>query len=134
MITSRVIKRKIPSLRIVIQEGLSTEDNACLRLEELEALDEKRLDAQQRLECYQARLTRVFNKKVRPRSFQVGDLVLSVRRPINMSNLIGNKFVSKWDGPYVVREVYTNGSYKIVDQDGVKVGPINGKFLKRYYA
>jgi hypothetical protein len=121
-------------LRIAIQEGLSNEDNVRLRLEELEALDEKRLEAQQRLECYQARLCRAFNKKVRPRSFQEGDLVLAVRRPIIMSKRMGSKFLSKWDGPYVVQEVYTNGAYKIVDENGLRIGPINGKFLKRYYA
>jgi hypothetical protein len=125
---------QIPSLRIAIQEGLSNEDNVRLRLEELEALDEKRLEAQQRLECYQARLCRAFNKKVRPRSFQEGDLVLAVRRPIIMSKRMGSKFLSKWDGPYVVQEVYTNGAYKIVDENGLRIGPINGKFLKRYYA
>ncbi|KAB5515689.1 hypothetical protein DKX38_026337 [Salix brachista] len=113
---------------------LSNEDNVRLRLEELEALDEKRLEAQQRLECYQARLCRAFNKKVRPRSFQEGDLVLAVRRPIIMSKRMGSKFLSKWDGPYVVQEVYTNGAYKIVDENGLRIGPINGKFLKRYYA
>ncbi|KAL9384217.1 hypothetical protein Peur_024540 [Populus x canadensis] len=43
-------------------------------------------------------------------------------------------FLSKWDGPYVVQEVYTNGAYKIVDENGLRIGPINGKFLKRYYA
>ena len=96
-------------------------------------MDEKRLEAQQRLECYQARMTRAFNKKVRPRSFQVDDLVLAIRRPIITSKRMGNKFVSKWDGPYVVQEVYTNGAYKVVDQEGVRVGPINARFLKRYY-
>ena len=45
-----------------------------------------------------------------------------------MKNRMGNKFLSKWDGPYVVQEVYTNGAYKIVDQYGVRVGPINGRF------
>ncbi|XP_015159092.1 uncharacterized protein [Solanum tuberosum] len=39
-----------------IQVGLTTESNAQLRLAELETLDEKRLEAQQRLEIYQARL------------------------------------------------------------------------------
>ncbi|KAL0444703.1 UNVERIFIED_CONTAM: hypothetical protein Slati_2193000 [Sesamum latifolium] len=72
------LEQQIPSLRIAIQEGLTEEENAHLRLE-LKALDEKRLEAQQRLECYQARLSKAFNKKVRPRSFQVGDLVLAVR-------------------------------------------------------
>ena len=34
-------EHQIPSLRISIQEGLSNEDNVCLRLEELETLEEK---------------------------------------------------------------------------------------------
>ncbi|XP_060200582.1 uncharacterized protein LOC132628835 [Lycium barbarum] len=67
------LERQIPSLRLAIQEGLTDEENARLRLEELEALDEKRLEAQQSLECYQARLSRSFNKRVRLRCFQVGD-------------------------------------------------------------
>lgn len=36
---------QIPSLRMAIQEGLSNENNVRLRLEELEALDKKRLEA-----------------------------------------------------------------------------------------
>ncbi|KAL0405374.1 UNVERIFIED_CONTAM: hypothetical protein Slati_3851300 [Sesamum latifolium] len=42
------LEQQIPSLRIAIQEGLTEEENARIRLEELEALDEKRLEAQQR--------------------------------------------------------------------------------------
>ncbi|XP_030941711.1 uncharacterized protein LOC115966668 [Quercus lobata] len=57
---------QIPSLWIAIQEGLTEEENAKLRLQKLKALDEKRLKAQQRLECYQARLSSIFNKKVKP--------------------------------------------------------------------
>ncbi|TMW95985.1 hypothetical protein EJD97_008088 [Solanum chilense] len=97
------LEKQISSLQIAVQEGLTTESNAQLRLAELEALDEKRLEAQQRLECYQARLARAFNKKVRPRSYQVGDLVLEVRRPIILNKCIGEKFTSKRDGFYVVR-------------------------------
>ncbi|XP_074300597.1 uncharacterized protein LOC141631881 [Silene latifolia] len=115
-------------------EELTSDDNDKLRLEELEALYEKRLQAQQNLQCYQARLSRAFNKKVRPQSFQVGDLVLAVRRSIITSHKLKGKFTSMWDGPYDVQEVYTNGAYKIIDEDGVDVGPINGKFLKGYYS
>ena len=118
------LERQIPSLRIAIQEDLSNEDNVHLRLEKLEALDKKRLEAQQRLECYQARVSRAFNKKVRPRSFQARDLVLVERRPI----------ITKWDGPYVVQEIYTNGAYKLIAEDDLRIGPINDKFLKHCYA
>ena len=128
------LEKQIPSLRMTIQEGLTEEENARLRLEELEALDEKRLQAQQQLECYQARLTKAFNRKVRPRSFQVGDLVLAVRRPINLKHRPGEKLTSKWDGPYLVQEVYSSNAYLLLDHEGVQIGPINGKFLKQYYA
>jgi len=36
------------------------DENHSLRLAELEALDERRLQAQQKLECYQAHLSRAF--------------------------------------------------------------------------
>ncbi|XP_015075475.1 uncharacterized protein LOC107019515 [Solanum pennellii] len=127
------LERQIPSLRLAIQEGLTEEENARLRLAESEALDEKRLEAQQNLECYQARVSRAFNKKVHLRCFQVGDKVLAVRRPIITSHKSGGKFTSKLDGPYVVQESYSNGAYKLVDADGLRIGPINAKFLKRYY-
>ncbi|KAL0360937.1 UNVERIFIED_CONTAM: hypothetical protein Sradi_3778200 [Sesamum radiatum] len=128
------LEQQIPSLRIAIQEGLTKEENTQIRLEELEALDKKRLEAQQKLECYRAWLFKAFNKKVRLRSFQVGDLILAVSRPIITTHRKGNKFLSKWDGPYIVKEAYTNSTYKLIAEDGLRIGLINGKFLKRYYA
>ena len=104
-----------------------------MRLAELEAFDEKRLESQQNLECYQARLSRAFNKKVCLGCFQVGDQVLAIRRSIFTLHKSGGKFTSKWDGPYVVQEAYSNGAYKHVDVDGLRIGPINAKILKRYY-
>ncbi|XP_015159818.1 uncharacterized protein [Solanum tuberosum] len=58
------LDKQIPSLQIAVQEGLTTESNIQLRLAGMEALDKKRLEVQQRLECYQARLARAFDKKV----------------------------------------------------------------------
>ena len=104
-----------------------------MRLAELEELDEKRLEAQQNLECYQARLSRACNKKVCLRCFQVREQILAVRIPIITLHKSGAKFTSKWGGPYVIQEAYSNGAYKLVDADGLRIGPINAKFLKRYY-
>ncbi|XP_070046703.1 uncharacterized protein [Nicotiana tomentosiformis] len=127
------IRRQILSLRLAIQEGLTEEKNARLPLEELEALDEKKLEAQQSLEYYHARLSRTFNKKVHLRSFQVGDQILAVRRPVIISHKSKSKFTSKWDVPYVVQEAYSSGAFKLVDADGLRIGPINGSFMKKYY-
>ncbi|KAK4407854.1 hypothetical protein Sango_0366400 [Sesamum angolense] len=43
---------------------------------------------------------------------------------------VGTKFTSRWDEPFVVKEAYTNGAYKLVAEDGLRIGPINRKFLK----
>ncbi|XP_070050741.1 uncharacterized protein [Nicotiana tomentosiformis] len=96
------LERQIPLLWLAIQEELTNEENARLRLEELEALDEKRLEAQQSLEYYQARLSRSFNK-----------------RPIIISHRSGGNFSAKWDQPYIVQEVYSSGTYKIVDSEDI---------------
>ncbi|KAG9450484.1 hypothetical protein H6P81_010449 [Aristolochia fimbriata] len=124
---------QLPSLRIAVREGLTTEECSQLRLAELESLDEQRLEAQQRLECYQSRMTRAFNKKVRLRSFQKGDLVLAVRRPMLFTSKTGGKFAPKWEGPYVVQEAYTNGAYKLVTANGSELPITNGKFLKQFF-
>ena len=48
---------------------MTKEDNDRLRLQELKALDEKWLQAQQRIELYQARISKDFNKKGKKRVF-----------------------------------------------------------------
>jgi len=55
-------------------------------------LDDKRLQAQQQIEFYQARITRAFNKKVKKLTFKKGDLVSTVRKPMVMTNKTKEKF------------------------------------------
>ena len=57
------------SLRVDLMTRMTKEDNDRLRLQELEALVEKRLQAQQHIELYQARISKAFNKKVKQRIF-----------------------------------------------------------------
>jgi hypothetical protein len=45
------------------------------------------------------------------------------------------KFEPKWEGPFVIKEVYSSGAYQIISPDGTySPSPVNGKFLKPYYA
>ena len=59
----------MPSLRVALTTKMTDEDNHQLRLQELKALDEKRLQAQQRIELYQARISKAFNKKSQRENF-----------------------------------------------------------------
>jgi len=72
------LKIQIPSLRVALVK-MTDEDNHRLGIQELEALDEKRLQAQHRIELYQARISKAFNKKIKEKIFQKRELVLAVR-------------------------------------------------------
>ena len=123
----------MPSLQVALTSKMTKKENDRLRLQELEALDKKRLQAQH-IELYQARISEAFNKKVKQRVFQKGDLVLAVRWPMIMTHKTKGKFQPKWDGPFVIETVYSNGAYRLINPDGdINMMPINGRFLKNYY-
>ena len=67
---------------------------------------------------------------MRPRSFQVGDLVLRLTQKSH------EKLESPWLGPYIVTEVIGGGAYRIKDKKtGVEEpNPWNVAQLRRFYA
>jgi len=103
------LKIQMLSLRITLATKVTKEDNDRLRLQELEALDKRRLQTQQRIELYQARISKAFNKKVKERVFKKEDLILAVRWPMVMTHKTKGKFQPKWEGLFVIETVYSNG-------------------------
>ena len=75
---------------------------------------------------------KAFNKKVKERVFQ--KLVLAVRRPMVMTHKIKGKFQPKWERPFVIETIYSNGAYRLATPDcDILMMPVSGKFLKKYY-
>ena len=70
---------EIPSLRILSKTELSKAEWACSRYEQLNLIDEKHMTVMCHGQLYQCRFKRAFNKKVRPRVFEEGNLVLKKR-------------------------------------------------------
>jgi len=113
---------------------MTNEEKHRLWLKELEALDDKHLQAQQQIELFQARISRAFNKKVKEPTFKKDDFVLTVRRPMMMTHKTKEKFQPKWEWLFVVESVYSNGAYRLITPDGdTLMTPINDRFLKKYY-
>jgi len=83
---------------------------------------------------YQVRISKAFNRKVKERVFLKGDLVIAVRLPMVMTYKTKGKFQPKWEGPFEIETVYSNGAYHLATPDGdILMMPVNGKFLKKYY-
>ena len=70
------VEVEIPSLRILREAELEEAEWVKDRCAQLNLNDERRLQAMHNARCYQKWMARAYLKKVRPRSFQPGDLVL----------------------------------------------------------
>ena len=99
----------------------------------LDLLQEKRDQAQITMSAYQERVARYFNKKVKPRSFKVGDLVLR-KVTLTTKDPIEGKLAPNLEGPHKVISCQRPRVYYLKDMEGkVLQGPWNAEHLKRYY-
>ena len=96
-------------------------------------LDQNRLRAIDHMHAYQRKMVCAFKKRVKPRKFQKGDLVLRVLRGL-ISDPKG-KFRPSWSGPYVIRELTREGTVWLTNMDGNQFSkPVNVDQLKNFYA
>ena len=109
------------------------EENECNLRKDLNLLEERRDMATIRLASYQHQMKRGYDKNIRPRSFQVGDLVL--RKVVaNTSNPNDGKLGPNWEEPYKVTSFAGVGAYRLADMDGKSVlRPWNICNLKKYF-
>ena len=126
-----IIPTKIgmPTVRTDVPE----QGNTNLMVKDLDTLDELRESAVIRIASYQRRLANSYNKRVKPRTFQLGNLVL--RRVFeNTAEPNAGKFEPNWEGPYLVIRAGQSGSYTLNKLDGTLVPRMwNTTYLKRYY-
>ena len=78
-------------------------------------------------------MIRAHDKKVCPRQFRKGDLVLKKILP-NQQDQRG-KWASNWDGPYVVKRAFSGGALILTEMDWNDLPSlINSDAVKKYYA
>ena len=122
----------IPSLRVLIDSELQEADWAKVRYEQLNLISERRIAAICHHQLYQNRMAKAYDKKVRPRVFQEGDLVL--KKLLSLSGEDRSKWAPNYEGPYVVRKAFSGGALKLSRMDGEDLArPVNSDSVKRYY-
>ncbi|RYR35447.1 hypothetical protein Ahy_A10g050591 [Arachis hypogaea] len=86
------------------------------------------------MEEYHRRPTLAYVKYIRSRVFLEGDLVLKSIEAV-MRKMSLSKWAPKWKGPYIISEIHPNRHCILVDPNhGTTTGPINFKYVKKYYA
>ncbi|XP_060179130.1 uncharacterized protein LOC132609255 [Lycium barbarum] len=124
---------EIPSLRIVQEAELDNAEWVRDRYEQLALIDEKMMVVICHCQLYRQRMARAFNKRVKTRLFQIGQMVLKNIFP--HQDEYRGKFAPNWQGHYVVRKVLSRGAVVLAEMDGQQwLKPINSDAIKHYYA
>ena len=99
----------------------------------LECLDEVRDKASSRMAEYQWKMAEYYNKRVKLRQLDIGDLVLR-KVTTATKDLTQEKLGPTWEGPYQVVHYSLRGSYHLETLDGRRLfRPWNIEHLKKYH-
>jgi hypothetical protein len=99
------------------------------RLLDLSSLDKWRNEAYENARLFKEKVKQWHDKRIHKREFHVGEKVLLYRSRLRF--FVG-KLLSKWEGPYVIVEVYRSGAIKIASLKDDTTQVMNGQRLKHY--
>ncbi|KAK1618036.1 hypothetical protein QYE76_023553 [Lolium multiflorum] len=116
------------------KNDLTSEEYAALMSDSIEDVTELRLWSLEKIKENKAKVARAYNKKVKPKEFQVGDLVWEAVLPLGTKDKMYGKWSPNWHGPYKVDQVLKGNAYMLEQLDGVKFPvAVNGQHLKKYF-
>jgi hypothetical protein len=82
-------------------------------LDRLDKVSDERMKALGEIERDKLRVARAYNKIVKEKSFQVGDLVWKTILTIGSRSSKFGKWSPNWEGPYRIEEVISGNSYMV---------------------
>ena len=74
---------------------------------DISSLDEWRTQAYENAKLFKEKVKRWHDKRIQKHEFNVGDYVLLYNSRLRF---FAGKLLSKWEGPYVIEEVYHSGA------------------------
>ncbi|KAA3466637.1 RNA-directed DNA polymerase (Reverse transcriptase), Ribonuclease H [Gossypium australe] len=126
------IEVEIPSLQVLSEIKLDEAEWIQARYDQLNLIEEKRLRAIRHGQMYQKRMMRAHDKKVHPREFHKGDLVLKKILPIQKD--YRGKWIPNWEGPYVVKKAFSRGALILIEMDESLPNLVNSDSVKKHFA
>jgi hypothetical protein len=87
-------------------------------MDNIDEVTDKRLEVLVENEKDKRQVAKAYNKKVKSRSFQVGDLVWKTILPIGTKSNKFGKWPLSWEGPYKIVKVCSGNSYMVETLQG----------------
>jgi hypothetical protein len=95
-------------------KAYNVQNNQTSREDSLDQLEEARDVALLHSARYQQSLRRYHARRIRPRGFQVGDLVLRLRQDARGHH----KLTPPWEGSFIIAKILKPGTYKLANDRG----------------
>ena len=103
-------------------------------MDNIDEVADKRLAALKATERDKLRVARAYNKKVKLKNFQIGDLVWKVILPIGSKDKKFGKCSPSWEGPFKIARIVPGNSYLVESMQGTLLPrALNDKYLKKYH-
>jgi len=124
------IEFEIKTLRTALDVNLDLNDAQTARLQQLQELDEKILDAIHQTTLVQQQRTRWHDRTIKKKQFQKGDWALLYDSRFEKFQ---GKLRTRWLGPYEVDVVFPNGTVRLITIDDSRTPLlVNGYRLRLY--
>ena len=94
------VEVNLDAYRFAKQNDLSAVMYHDLMMDNIDEVTDKRIRALKEIEKDKARVARAYNKKVKSKSFQIGDLVWQTILPIGTKSNQFGKWSPNWKGPF----------------------------------
>ncbi|XP_052110376.1 uncharacterized protein LOC127741622 [Arachis duranensis] len=122
------------TLRVSKHNDFPVDDYWNVVFDELNELDSERILALDNIIRQKESIARSYNRRIKGKSFGIGELVLKVILPMEKKSRFLGKWSLAWEGPFQVVGTYSGNAYQIKDiESGTVVNSINGKYLKHFY-
>jgi hypothetical protein len=103
-------------------------------MDNIDEVTDKCMEALEEIEKDKRRVARAYNKKVRIKYFQVGDLVWKTILAIGSKSNKFGKWSPSWEGPYKVVKVCPGNYYLVETLQGQRLSrALNGRYLKIFH-
>ena len=94
------IEVNLDAYRLAKQNDLSAVNYHDLMMDNIDEVSDKRLQALREIKKDKLRVARAYNKKLRAKSFQVGEMIWKTILPLGTKSNKFGKWSPSWEGPY----------------------------------
>ena len=124
------VEVNLEAYRLAKQNDISVVDYYDLMMDNIDEVSDRRMQALKEIEKDKLRIARAYNKKVKAKSFQVGELVWKTILPFGTKSNKFSKWSPSWEGPYRIIKVIFENSYMVEKMQGECLPrALNGRYL-----